>query len=340
MPSLMNKWCHLYPEVLEKSPAEIGNRPQTSSLPYNMAYLRIMVQFEGFPGGIVQNRPCSVDNCPRNYTLYILPGEPTLVWSDNMYKGTVDFVAEIKGNGLTFPRFDFDPHEPGVVKVEIEGLDGNVIRSRVHLTGVQSPEAGITLAGIVNAVALTRVVFFENIAIENGRVEREDFSSLDDQPGARELTADTGRYSLIGSDAKLTVGRSSAQLKAILEKPAALSERFFGLFRSARQSVGPIEEFMHLYHILLMLFNDIQANVDAFILSKEPSIPQTPDPRKYLKRKETVYARLRNDFAHIQRGADIDHTKAEMTHRLGDLRTLTRQAIEQTTGLLNSDAGC
>lgn len=109
-----------------------------------------------------------------------------------MYKGSVDFVAQVKGNGLTFPRFDFNPKEPGVEKVEVEGLDGDVIRSTVHLTAVQSPEAGISLATTVNTAALNRLAFCENIAIENARVQREDFSSLDDQPDAHVLLAGTG----------------------------------------------------------------------------------------------------------------------------------------------------
>lgn len=256
-----------------------------------------------------------------------MPGKPTLFWSDKMYNGTIDFVAELKGNGLTFPRFDFDPHEPGVIKVEIEGLDGSVIRSKVHLSGVQSPEAGIALATEVNTAALTRIAFSENIAIENARMEREDFSSLDDQPCARELTADTGRYSLAGSDAQLTVGRCPAQLKAMLEMPAAPSERFYGLFRSARQSTGPIEEFMHRYHILTVLFNETQLNIDNNIVSLDPSVLQTPSP-KYAGRMETVYTRLRNEFAHKRKGINLEQTKAEMMQRLCDLRMLTRQAIE------------
>lgn len=245
----------------------------------------------------------------------------------SIYNGTVDYVAEIKGNGLTFPRFVFDPHEPGVVKIEIEALDGDEIRSTVHLMAIQSREAGISLATKVNAAALNRVAFCENVAIENARVEREDFSSLDDQPGAGVLVVDPGRHTLTSDVIQLTVGRSSAHIKAILEKPAALSERFFGLFRSARQSTGPIEEFMHLYHILMVLFNDEQRNIDKYIRSADPSVPQTPSPR-HPARMETVYTRLRNEFAHERSGVDLEQTKAEMTYRLGDLRTLTRRAIE------------
>jgi hypothetical protein len=245
-----------------------------------------------------------------------------------MYKGSVDFVAEIKGNGLTFPRFDFNPHEPGVDKVEMEGLDGDVIRSTVHLTTVPSREAGISLATEVNTAALNRIAFCENIAIENARVKQDDFSSLDVQPGAHVLVADTGRYSLTGGDAKFTVGRSPERLKAGLEQPTAPGERYYGLFRSARQSMGPIEEFMHLYHILLMLHNDNQPQVDAFILSADASVPKTQHPLKAPGMVETVYTRLRNEFAHKRGGVNLEQTKAEMTHRLSDLRALTRQAIE------------
>jgi hypothetical protein len=79
--------------------------------------------------------------------------------------------------------------------------------------------------------------------------------------------------------------------------------------------------------------------VDAFIIAEDPSVPQTQQPPRSLRgqrlpkpprrqRMETVYTRLRNEFAHKRDGVDLEQTKAEMTHRLGDLRTLTRQAIE------------
>lgn len=85
---------------------------------------------------------------------------------------------------------------------------------------------------------------------------------------------------------------------------------------------------MHLYHTLLMLYNDKQGDVDAFILSANASVPQTQHPLKAPGVMETVYTRLRNEFAHKRGGVDLEETKAEMTHRLGDLRTLTKQAIE------------
>jgi hypothetical protein len=41
-----------------------------------------------------------------------------------IFKGTVNFRARIKGDGLMFPSFEFNPNEPGVDKVEIEGRVG------------------------------------------------------------------------------------------------------------------------------------------------------------------------------------------------------------------------
>ena len=105
----------------------------------------------------------------------------------------VDFIAQIKGNGLTFPRLDFNPHEPGVDKVEIEGLDGDVLRSTVHLATVASPDDGMVLATKVNTAALNPIAFYHNIAIENARCTRDDFSPLHPQPGAPVLVG-CGRW--------------------------------------------------------------------------------------------------------------------------------------------------
>ena len=93
--------------------------------------------------------------------------------------------------------------------------------------------------------------------------------------------------------------------------------------------MGPIEEFMHLYHILLMLYSDEQVQVDAFVRSVDGVVPQSQHPARRAGVMETVYSRLRNEFAHKRQGVDVEQTKAEMMQRLADLRVLTRQAIEK-----------
>ena len=142
------------------------------------------------------------------------------------------------------------------------------------------------------------------------------------------MIAVTGNLLVRGGVTKLTVGIPAARLKTDLEQVSAPGERNFGLFRSARQSTSPVEEFMHLYNILLMLYNDKQADVDAFIVAEDPAIPQTQHPLRAAGVLETVYTRLRNELAHKRAGVNIDHTKAEMTNYLGGLITLTKRVIE------------
>ena len=91
---------------------------------------------------------------------------------------------------------------------------------------------------------------------------------------------------------------------------------------------------MSLYQILLMIFSDTQDFVDDFIEQHDPNVPQEVKPsrpKKTTKRKrlkETVYTRLRNEFAHKRDGVDIQRTKAELADWLCRLIALTKRAIE------------
>jgi hypothetical protein len=243
-----------------------------------------------------------------------------------MFKGTVKFSTRIKGNGLTFPLFEFNPNEGGVDKVEVEGRNGDEILSTVYLASVATHEEGRAISAKVNMAALDRICFFHGIAIEKCQITGDQFSPLDTQPGVLHVAA--GSYAIVGSAAKLVVGITAARLKGELEQTSPPGEQYFGLLRSARQSASPVEEFMHLYHILLMLFNDSQPDVDAFILRENPAVPQTQHPLKAPAVMETVYTRLRNELAHRRAGVNLDNTKAQMANRLGELVALTKRAIE------------
>lgn len=245
-----------------------------------------------------------------------------------MLKGTVNFNAMIKGSGLTFPLVEFNPNEPGVDKVEIEGPKGDDIQTTVYLAFVLSREEGRALAAKVNTAALNRISFNHNIAIENARLRGAQFSSLNPQPGVLEVAC--GEQLQISDEARLVLGIAATRLKMELEQATLPGENNFGLFRSARQSLSPIEEFMHLYHILRMIYNDRQADVDSFIVREDPAVPQTQDPRpgKQQGKMETVYTRLRNEFAHKRPDTNLENTKSEMANRLGGLIGLTKRAIE------------
>ena len=245
-----------------------------------------------------------------------------------MFNGTVDFAARIKGNGLTFPRLDFDPKEPSVTKVEIEGPNGDEILCTVTFDSVATEDDGRALATKVANSALDRIAFSHSASIENARSTGDQFSPINPRPGYHAV-AGSARVNY-NVTAKATFVLKAADLKSELQQESPPGELKYGLFRSARLSVSPVEEFMHLYHILLMIFNDSQRGVDKFIVAKEPAVTQSDSPRrtKGALAKETVYTRLRNEFAHKRQGTNISATKAEMANHLGGLVTLTRRAIE------------
>lgn len=250
-----------------------------------------------------------------------------------MFKGAVNFVAKIRGNGMRFPSFDFNPpNEPGVHKIEIEGPNGDEIRSTVHLASVATQDDGRALATKVNTAALNRIAFFHSMAIEKAQSSGDQFSPVSPQPGIHAIAVSLN-CSTPTLAARVVVGIPTTLLKAQLEQASPSGERNFGLFRSARQSESPVEEFMHLYNMLLMIYNDGQVYVDTFIVDEDPAVQQTQRPPKQRPRKasgvkETVYTRLRNELAHNRPDVNPDKTKAEMANRLGGLIALTKRAIE------------
>ena len=135
-----------------------------------------------------------------------------------------------------------------------------------------------------------------------------------------------GRITVSGGEIKPVLGLSADAVKGMLEEKAPVGESNYGMFRSARQSESPTEEFLHMYQIILMLCGDAQKKVDAWIKAQDPTVPETPHPRE--ARMETVYSRSRNEFGH-DRAVDLDNTKREMASRLFGLRELARQAIKR-----------
>ncbi len=244
-----------------------------------------------------------------------------------MFNGTVSLVAQVKGNGFSFAAFNINPHEAGVTKVEIEGPNGMEIHTTVHLSNVATHDDGRELAAKVNAKILDRLAYFHYVAIQPARSADDHFSPAVQIPGVHPVTCTTRLY--LSGTATVNVGIPSGPLKTELEQASPPpGEHNFALFRSALVSSSPVEKFMHNYSILLMLYNDRQADVDAFIVSENPAVPQTQHPLKATGALETAFTRLRNELGHRRPGVNIDDTKAEMAQRVDELTRLVRRAIE------------
>jgi hypothetical protein len=233
-----------------------------------------------------------------------------------MHRAMITFKTRIKSHGVRFPLVEYNPNMAGVEKIEIEGPNGFEIHATIHLPSVASVNEGREVAEKALWAALDRISFHHDIAVENPLRTAEQYSP----PFA------VNAFANVGMRVGLVPGIDPAKLKDELEQASPPGDSYYKLFRSARQSMSPVEEFMHLYNILLMLYNDRQPAVDAFIKSQEPKVPNTPSPHKPGV-KETVYTRLRNELGHKRAGVNLEDTKREMGHWLPGLIALTKRAI-------------
>ena len=121
-----------------------------------------------------------------------------------MVKGTVKFCAKIVtgDKALRFPLVKFNPNEPGVDRIEIEGPNGKEIVSTIHLASVASPADGIAVATRVHTATLDRITFLYDIPIDKGKIVSRDFHGFS-----------TGYFETIGSSAGFERGLSAEHLK-------------------------------------------------------------------------------------------------------------------------------
>lgn len=249
---------------------------------------------------------------------------------DQMYRGTVRFSAEMSENRLAFAPFAFSPQVQGVDRV-VTHTEGNAIVGSVEVSSVQTPEDGTKLARSVIENALNRLSYANQIVIRPAKVIERVFTSMSPGLGIAAVVL-PGVISFHGQVVDIIVDLGPLSLAKVFEPAMLPGEEYFGALRSARLSIGPVEEFMHLYAILLELLGDKQLNIDAFIVSINPQVPQSPSQRPNTKagEMETIFTRLRNELAHKRVGVKVDLTKQEMAACVGDLREIVKEAIRQS----------
>lgn len=245
-----------------------------------------------------------------------------------MYNGTITLAAALTDNTISFAAFDYKPAVPGVENASI-AADGHAIFITVHVSGVASPEDGERVARAAAEAALNRLAYFHQVVIKPAKTTSRSFTAVD---GGGTPVAAPGYFVLEGQVARLIVGISRANLASELEPSCIPGETSFGELRSARLSISPVEEFMHLYSIVAELVGDDQRLIDEFILKVEPNVPLTasPNPRAKAGTMETVYTRLRNELAHRRHGVTMETTKAQMARLVGNLRGIAREAIARS----------
>lgn len=242
-----------------------------------------------------------------------------------MYNGRIKLAARLTDNAIKFQPFSYAPAYVGVDKVVLEAPDGEAVIALVDVANVASPDEGCALACTAVEAALNRLSYFHQVAIGIAKITDKEFKSS--RPG---IVVGAATLVVEGQKVKLAAGLGTNDLKAALEPRTHSGEKHFEAIRSARLSVSAVEEFLHLYGILMRIFFDKQAAIDTFIVKCDPAVPRTQSLRPGAKQGEleTIFTRLRNELAH-RRPAPIDQTKKEMATRLGDLRGIVREAVKQ-----------
>ncbi len=260
----------------------------------------------------------------------------TYVQEDQTLYGEVQFVAKIKENSIVIPSsIEFNPNKLLVEKVEIKSHNSNEISLIVFLASIQSEDQGRDIAEKVTLEVLSHIAFLFSIAFEKPQfcgghffAEHSNFDVFSKSIVEPKLSPpDDAAHHVL-----LLTTEHVEQLKTQLEKASSLERLYFLMFRSALQPKSPVEKFLHLYSILLMLNNDDQESIDAFIVKEQPSVVKVPPVASWRKEEdETIYTCLRNSVIQYRKVVNNDSFIAEIENHLPRLIELTKKAIELNT---------
>ena len=96
-------------------------------------------------------------------------------------------------------------------------------------------------------------LYNHDIASEDGHVTESGFSPIDPPPpGDSRITPGPGYYSIDGKDVRFIHGLTTDSLKSEVEQVIAPGESNSGCSVRPCNPVSRVEQFMHLYYILLM----------------------------------------------------------------------------------------
>ncbi len=232
--------------------------------------------------------------------------------------------------GLQFHRLDIQVAEPGVGDVVLKLPDGQTLQIDVEVTSVPTEGDGEKLATQAAEKVCDRLAYAGCWSISTPVIVSAQFTSLTPPPppGVHEIRVLDYLRTTDAAVAVVTAGPGRlAALRDELELASPPGEHNYWMFRAALAANDRVVQFMQLYHLLNMLHNDKQAQVDAFIVCEEPGVAQTPSPIK-AGVMETLYTRLRNELAHKRAGVNLADTKAQMANYAPALARLTKRAIE------------
>ena len=251
-----------------------------------------------------------------------------------MFKGLFTWKSAIVNKGVSFDLAEWTPIAPaGIDRVTIEASDAETVTCTTHFISVESYEVAEKISRQIAIAAIDRITYQSNTGIHDPIASGQALQEIDPKPGPR-MIALTGHISFsVSCEGRATWGMSPDMVKREMDRPPMNGEQFLGMYRDASLSPGHVERYMHLYNLLLMLFDDNQGKVDAFIREKELGVSyELTKPSQNSNKPnapETLYTRLRNEFAHVRMGVSIAATKEGMSKNWAGLKEIVKQAIAE-----------
>ena len=248
------------------------------------------------------------------------------------YFGTVKFVARCNEDDITwqFPKVEFVTDIEGFSKVELDNLTGDSVVGIVHVEP-RSSQTEIQRSAMESVIyAINELAFALPTAIHDPEWQENDLY-IQSRPGVEPSpiinpASGSGTFGDVRVRMKSTAEAIKSQMKPIPSTKSAYLEHF----RLAFSAQTGVEKYMGFYQLLLNLTcnangDESPVNLDRFILACKPSVATSSSP--HTKKQETVYTRLRSEFAHVRQGVDLRSTKSEMNQRWGELMECVKIAM-------------
>lgn len=245
-----------------------------------------------------------------------------------MFKGHQTCTLHVAGYVLVeIPEMQFVPGRwPEVCKVVVR-MDGDrQLSITAHFSRIGSEHEAKQIAMQVARHAADTIAFETNVAIDDPVLGDGAFQSLAD-PLHQVISQSLG-LSIAGHTVVRRNGNQVATIQKALEHFDSKRHGHIAEYRWILLQNDPVARFLHFYRMLLSLTRqgkEAQKFVDAFIVSVEPAVVQTPQPAPRTG-TETIYSRLRNEAAH-DRNAVPEKTKQEIITLEGRLASHVKAAI-------------
>ena len=240
-----------------------------------------------------------------------------------MATGTISYYA--LSSGLELDEIKISNANSKIQDIIIKTEYSDRISITLTLINVfSSKEAGTICEDIVN-VLLDKLAIEFNIPI--GEPQCSGISLPTDESGTKNvvMTSLVQAYDILEGDLKPGEERIE-ELVQKLSNETPPRNQHLSLYRFSVKQKDPVAKFMFLYNILLLLYNDSQKDLDAYVRRCNPNIQQSPRPDK-IHIIETIYTRLRNEVAHCRSSVLPEHTSKEIADNIISFQEIVKAAV-------------